>query len=404
LDQNIVNKLIEIVEQAKKVASKISDPSKQEEVLREVIESHFCIHIRIKNFEEARKIVNEIKGSYERFLAFLYIAKETKDVKDIEKAIKAANEIENLYYKVGAFLNIFKFTNDINYIEKAREIASKIEDPYYQAEAFLGISRHTKDIKDIEKAWEITKIIAKNPHYIGTGVLEGEIIDRCIDIKNFEKAREIANEIKGTDSLALYDKAKILAHIADITKDNKDIEKAREIASKIKKDFIWRAYAFKEIARVTKDNKDIEKAWKAANRIRDASSKHETLESIIHICIESKNFEEARKIVNEIKCTEPIDFYNKAGFLANIAEKTKDINDIERALEVANKIEDLYYRFDIFAYIVYITKDINYIERALEVANKIEDPYKQAEAFAKILRILVGDIYRCMYLNIISYN
>ena len=151
-----------------------------------------------------------------------------------------------------------------------------------------------------------------------------------------------------------------------------------------------------------------EQAKKVASKISDPSKQEEVLREVIesHFCIHIriKNFEEARKIVNEIKCTKSIDFYNKAGFLANIAEKTKDINDIEKALEVANKIEDLYYRFDIFAYIVYITKDINYIERALEVANKIEDPYKQAKAFAKILRILVGDIYRCMYLNIISYN
>ncbi|MEM2987109.1 MAG: hypothetical protein QXV60_03320, partial [Nitrososphaerota archaeon] len=198
MDLIIANKIIEILEEAKEIASNISDVSNREKILEEITENRFNIYFEIKDFEKAREVINEIKDPYKHFLALLRIAEASKDISDIEKARKSISNIEDVYYQARAFIALAEVTHDINDIKeskKARDIARRIKEYSYRVDIL------------------------------------GDIIDVCIKAKNFELAREIMNEVESESS---YPPAYELMRIAEATKDINDIEKAWRIVREIK--------------------------------------------------------------------------------------------------------------------------------------------------------------------------
>jgi flagellin-specific chaperone FliS len=100
--------------------------------------------------------------------------------------------------------------------------------------------------------------------------------------------------------------------------------------------------------------------------------------------IRINDIEKAREIANKIEG--PSYLYKQAKAFVEIAKNTKDINDIKKARKMASKRKDSILKTYAFLRIAEETKDVKDIEKAIKAANKIEKLYYQAKAFTDIAK------------------
>lgn len=137
----ITEKTVELINSALTAARSYRNIFSKAEALADVVRRY----VKIKDLNSARKIAEEIDGSYSesgywRTVAFVTIAEVSKEEKDLASARKSAQGISNSYWRSRAFGAIGGLSGEEEDFNSARKAAEGIKDSYLRNKAFAHIN------------------------------------------------------------------------------------------------------------------------------------------------------------------------------------------------------------------------------------------------------------------------
>jgi len=415
------------VERALSVADRIVEPFEKSEALSKMasglmytdLEGALCVANKIKNryykssalskldealvsidrdkaekiLAEAVSIIGTTDALIDKSSALREIA-EALVYSDAEGALSVANKIEEPSEKsyvlskiAGAYVSTNRDKAEKLFAE-AVSTTDKIKDPYNKSYALTNIAKDLVS-RDVEAALSLVDKIT-NPSEKSYALFEiSQVlvsIDRDKAIKFLSQAFSIAKKIKDQDNTSFAP--------SRIAKDlvSRDVEAALSLVDKITNPS-EKSYALFEISQVlvSIDRDKAKKLFEQSLSINSDARLDKTVAlREIAIAIVSRDVERALSVADKIK-----DPYYKSYALSTIAESLITTNSdkakklLSEAVSTADKIKKTYYKSYALSTIAESLVPTD-LKGALSITDKLKDPYHKSRVLSKIAEALIS--------------
>lgn len=293
------------------------------------------------------------------------------------QALRAANEIPSDWLKFSALFEITQKLSEMEGIDRVVEVANRvIPETLWD---FIYLSQKEAQDREIAAAKKIPDVGRR-------AVALSEIAEKLVNMKEAVRAQEVAREIsdEGVRHQTFY---MIVGRLVEIENNPQALKIAGGMPSPKSRSRAFAVIAEKlaEKQQSVEALESVMKALKAANEISNQWSKCSALAGIAGQLAGMREVEWAVTVAKEI----PDNLWKFNAFLGIVRELTK-IEDIGQAMDVAKAIPDTeWQKSDALYEIAKKLAEKGELDRALDVAKRILNVYKKSEVFSLIVQKLM---------------
>lgn len=330
---------------------KTSEPGKYPSSYINLLSDVAFTYIKMQDYEKVQYVADMINGSsaYNRCNVLAYIAIElnkkgqTKQALEILsqacEIVKTTKDQSDLTCIIGAYIKIQQ-------PEKASQMVDMVENVLEKSDLLRNIAISYAKSKEYEKAIQVANTIGYTKRKCETLI---EIATQIINSGQKDKATEIITQVMSVDriDLDIKDWNTILCDITGYYVQSKNIQKAIETANAIE-EYSSRVICLTnisvELAKNGQRNDSLKILSQACEVANKSQEDHDRLLAILSSdYLQIQEYEKAIQLANEIK-----DTLKKADMLIEIAIQYNKINEDNKASEVfyqavqiANTIENV---------------------------------------------------------------